>query len=64
MLEKPNKAQSLIETIVALGVIVTAVVAILSVGLAHTILGGESAERVMATNLAREGLEIIVAIDN
>ncbi len=60
--KKNNLGQSLVETIVALGIIVTSVIAILSVGLVHTVLGGESAQRVMATNLAREGLEIVYAI--
>lgn len=57
-----TQSQSLIETIVAIGVIVTAIVAILSVGLSHTILGGQSAENIQATNLAREGIEVINAI--
>ncbi len=56
--------QSLIETIVAIGIIVTAIVAILSVGMANLVIGGQSAERVMAVNLAREGMEIVFAIRN
>jgi len=62
MCEKQNKAQSLIETIVAIGIIVVAIVAILSVGLTSMILGGQSTERVQATNLAREGIEVVNAI--
>jgi len=62
MYEKQNKAQSLIETIVAIGIIVIAIVAILSVGLTSMVLGGQSTERVQATNLAREGIEVINAI--
>jgi len=62
MCEKQNKAQSLIETIVAIGIIVVAIVAILSVGLTSMILGGQSSERVLATNLAREGIEVVYAI--
>ena len=64
MCAKQNKAQSLIETVVAIGIIVIAIVAILSVGLRSTILGGQSAERVQATNLTREGIEVIYAIVN
>ncbi len=62
MCEKQNKAQSLIETIVAIGIIVVAIVAILSVGLTSMVLGGQSSERVQATNLAREGIEVVNAI--
>lgn len=58
------KAQSLIETIVAIGIIIVAVVAILSLGLNQLVLGGQSAERVIATNLAREGIELVYAILN
>lgn len=57
-----NKGQSLIETVVAIGIIVTAIVAILAMGLSHTVLGGESSNRVVATNLAREGIGIVLAI--
>lgn len=62
MCEKQNRAQSLIESIVAIGIIVIAIVAILSVGLTSLVLGGQSSERVLATNLAREGIEVINAI--
>ena len=62
MCEKQNKSQSLIETIVAIGIIVVAIVAILSVGLTSLVLGGQSSERVLATNLAREGIEVVYAI--
>lgn len=62
MLEKRPRAQSLIETVVAIGIIVTAIVAILSVGLADLVLGQQSGERVIAINLAREGLEVVYAI--
>ncbi len=59
---KLNKAQSLIETIVAIGIIVVAIVAILSVGLISLVLGGQSSERVQAANFAREGIEVVNAI--
>jgi len=65
MSAKPRiKAQSLIETIVAIGIIVVAIVAILTVGLTQVVLGGQSAERIMAVNFAREGIEIVNAIIN
>ncbi len=60
--KQKNKAQSLVETVVAIGIIVVAIVAILSVGLTSLVLGGQSSERVQATNLAREGIEVINAI--
>jgi type II secretory pathway pseudopilin PulG len=62
--ERPakNKGQSLIEAIVAIGIIVTAIVAILALGTAQIILGGESTKRTVATNLAREGIEVMIAL--
>lgn len=62
MCARLNSAQSLIETIVAIGIVVTAIVAILSLGLTHLTLGGASSERVIAINLSREGIEVIHAI--
>lgn len=59
-----NQSQSLIETIVAVSIIVVAIVAILTVGLTQVVLGGQSTERIMATNFAREGIEIVYAIVN
>lgn len=59
---KQNRGQSLIETIVAISIIVIAIVAILTVGLTLLVLGGQSAERIMAVNLSREGVEIVNAI--
>ncbi|MDD5625895.1 MAG: hypothetical protein PHG83_01870 [Patescibacteria group bacterium] len=59
-----RSGQSLIETIVAIGMITVAIVAILSVGLSNLMLGGQTSERVVATNLAREGIEIVNAIRN
>lgn len=59
---KQNSGQSLIETIVSVSIIVIAIVAILAVGLTLLVLGGQSAERVMAVNLAREGIEVVYAI--
>ena len=59
-----GEGQSLIETIVAVGVTVMGIVAILSMAAAHLSMGGQSAERVIATNLAREGVELVFAIRN
>lgn len=59
-----TQSQSLIETVVAIGIIVVAIVAILSIGLTDLALGQQSGERVLAINLAREGLEIIYAVRN
>ncbi len=59
---KQISGQSLIETIVAVSIIVIAIVAILAVGLTLLVLGGQSAERIMAVNLAREGVEIVYAV--
>jgi len=57
-----NSAQSLIETLVAVVIAASAIIAIASLGQAFLNLGGQSAERVLATNLAREGLEVVQAI--
>jgi len=59
-----RSAQSLIETIVAVGITVMGIVAILAMAAAHLSMGGQSAERVIATNLAREGVELVFAIRN
>jgi Tfp pilus assembly protein PilV len=59
-----KKAQSLIESVVAISIVVIAIIGIISVGITHVSLGGQSAERVIAINLAREGLEIVSALRN
>ena len=59
-----KKSQSLIESVVAISIVVIAVVGIMSVGLTSVGLGGQSEERVVAINLAREGIEIISATRN
>ena len=63
-LRKQNKSQSLIESVVAISIVVIAVVGIMSVGLTSVSLGGQSEERVVAINLAREGIEIVSATRN
>ncbi|MDA2936279.1 hypothetical protein MYX06_03620 [Patescibacteria group bacterium AH-259-L05] len=63
--QNSNKdSQSLIETIVAVGIIMVAIVAILGVGLTHLRLGGESEFRVSAINLSREGAELAITTRN
>lgn len=57
-----NSSQSLIETLIAVAVAALAIIAIASLGQAFLNLGGQSEERVLATNLAREGLEVAQAI--
>jgi len=59
-----KKSQSLIESVVAISIVVIAVVGIMSVGLTSMSLGGQSEERVVAINLAREGIEIVSATRN
>jgi len=59
-----KKSQSLIESVVAISIVVIAVVGIMSVGLTSVSLGGQSEERVVAINLAREGIEIVSATRN
>ena len=59
-----KKSQSLIESVVAISIVVIAVIGIMSVGLTSVSLGGQSEERVVAINLAREGIEIVSATRN
>ncbi|TSC95583.1 MAG: hypothetical protein Athens101410_457 [Parcubacteria group bacterium Athens1014_10] len=54
-----KKAQTLIEVITVLGIITMALVAILSLGAASINFSGQSKEEVIASNLAREGIEIL-----
>ncbi|OQB44295.1 MAG: hypothetical protein BWY03_00268 [Parcubacteria group bacterium ADurb.Bin159] len=55
-------AQSLIETLIAVAIAASAIVAILALGQTFLNLGGQSTERVLATNLGREGIEVVQAI--
>ena len=59
-----KKSQSLIESVVAISIVVIAVIGTMSVGLTSVSLGGQSEERVVAINLAREGIEIVSATRN
>ncbi len=55
-----NKSgQGLIETIVALGIIVSGIVGIMSLAIQNQTASEYSEERLIATNLAREGVEVV-----
>jgi hypothetical protein len=53
-----NNAQSLIEVMIAIGITVMALVAILSMVLSTLVTSGQVAERTVAVFLAREGIEM------
>ncbi|MDD4607143.1 MAG: hypothetical protein PHS07_02275 [Patescibacteria group bacterium] len=61
-MQKNNSGQSLIETIVAFGILTTGIVAIMSLTASGLFNSGISRQRIVAINLAREGLEITRAI--
>jgi hypothetical protein len=54
-----KKGQGLLETIIALGVIVSGIVGMLSLAISNQASSAESAERLIASHLAREGIEVI-----
>ena len=54
-----KNGQGLLETTIALGVIVTGIVGMLTLTVSNQSASLESAERLIATNLAREGVEIV-----
>lgn len=54
-----KKAQTLIESLAALGVLTMAMVAILSLGVASIYAGAQNRAEVAAVNLAREGIELL-----
>jgi len=56
--QKNNLGQGLLETIVALGIIVSGVVGMVSLTLSNQISSADSSERLIAANLAREGVEV------
>lgn len=56
---KNISGQSLLELVVAFGIIVTGVVGALTLTISNSIAASESAERLIAINLAREGIEVI-----
>lgn len=49
----------MLETIVALGVIISGVVGVMSLTISNQTASSESSERLLAVNLAREGIEVI-----
>lgn len=51
--------QGLLETIIALGIIISGIVGMLSLAVASQTASVESADRLVAANLAREGIEVI-----
>lgn len=57
-----QKGQTLIETIVAVGIMIMGITAILSLTIATLSVSGMSKEKIVAMNLAREGIEITRAI--
>jgi hypothetical protein len=59
---KNQKGQSLLELIVAIGVIVTGVLGTLTLVIATIQAGKEGSNRIIAQNLAREGIEIVRSI--
>ena len=57
-----NRGQGLLETTIALGIIIIGLVAVLTLIIMGISSSGKTKERVIAVNLAREGIEIIRAI--
>lgn len=56
---KFQSGQGLLETIISLGIIVSGVVGMLTLTLSNQTGSVESAERLIATHLAREGVEVV-----
>ncbi|MBI2636905.1 MAG: hypothetical protein HYW81_01805, partial [Parcubacteria group bacterium] len=54
-----QQGQGLLETIVALGIIVSGVVGMLNLTISNQTATEDSSERLVATNLAREGVEVV-----
>jgi Tfp pilus assembly protein PilV len=53
-----NKGQGLLETIVAIGIIVSGIVGMMNLTLSNQSATSDSLERLLATNLAREAIEV------
>lgn len=53
-----KRGQGLLETIIALGIITSGLVGMLSLTVSNQTAGGEASDRLIATYLAREGVEI------
>ena len=54
-----QQGQGLLETIVALGIITSGVVGMLNLTITNQTAAGDSSERLVATNLGREGVEVV-----
>lgn len=54
-----QRGQGLLEATIALGIIITGVVAALTLGIANLSAGVTSESRIVAANLAREGVEVV-----
>jgi len=59
MINFSSKSQTLIETIAAVGIVIIAVIAILSLSFSNLMIGERGGERITATGLAREGIEVV-----
>ena len=56
---KQNQGQSIVETLIAVGVIIVGVVGVLSLVVGASSAGKVSKEVIIGTNLAREGTEVV-----
>jgi len=56
---KNNKGQGLLEVVIALSIIVTGLVGALSLAISNLSNSSDSVQRVIAGNLAREGVEVV-----
>lgn len=59
---RPDSGQTLVEALVAIGIVVIALISILNISLSYISLGSQTVERTTAIFLAREGIEIARAI--
>ena len=55
----PKRGQGLLEAVIALGIIITGVVAALTLAIANLSSTGASESRIIAAKLAREGVEVV-----
>ena len=59
MISNRSSSQTLIETLVAIGIIAMALAAILALAFSNLTIGGKGSERITAIALVREGAEVI-----
>lgn len=57
-LQNNQSGQGLLETIISLGIITSGIIGMLSLTVANQTAGGEASDRLVATYLAREGVEV------